>query len=712
MKSFTIIFSGFAVTLLLSSCANLQYKKGRQAQAYLEYSDAVRHYEKALRKKSIDSAYLGLAESYYWMNNSNKSVQWYDSAAEHLSLPPQHMLYYAEGLRHLERYDESRTWVDQYLANRPNDVRAKNFRTSLARIREMKSDSLAYSAMPAEGLDLGNRSAFSPTHYKDGMMITAEWGEDRSTQEYEWTGKPFLDLVYVQMDTNQRITGKRQFSDRINSKYHEGPAVFTADADTLYFSRNEMKEKRTRKNWNDNTSEIKLFRAVRDADEANEKDKEEDWEDIEEMDLNVEGYSTGHPALTRDGKTMYFVSDRPGGKGRADIWKVTKTSSGWSTPKNLTAINTEGNEMFPTVARDADGSETLVFSSDGHGGLGGLDLYTVPVNNERLPEHLGYPLNSSFDDFGLMTQTMDYGYFSTNRATEENETDQIYVFERRPEIPLLVTVENTDDDTPIAGAQIMLSSSEKTTISELETNRKGQVLTTIRHKNEYMVTAMKEGFVTSGTSVNTGDMNARVLEDTIEVTIGLSALNQLSQLDNMGEVDELQPREQVTPRSTVPVPAPTQKQTQTQTVVVNAIFYDYDKWNIRPDAARELDKLAKTLKQNPDMHLELASHADCRGTNEYNRELAKKRAKSAVAYLVDKGIEVERVTAIGFGERELANECDCHEDALGTSCTNGEHQRNRRTDFQVLQMGEEAKWDTATNGDNVDLSNLSDIDVL
>lgn len=692
MKTVTHIISGTVLLALASSCAQVHYRKGAQAQAYLEYSEAVRHYEKAVARKPIDSAYLGLGESYYWMNNPQKSVQWYDSATRYTELPAEHQLYYAEGLRNLGQYESARIWIGQYLAQNSGDQRAQNFRSSLDLIRDMKSDSMEYTVSPVEALDFGNRSAFSPTPYEEGMVITAEWGEDRVANDYDWTGKPFLDMVYVKMDTTTgEVSSVRQLDDDLNSKYHDGPGVFTADRNTIYFSRSDAMESGKRRrhintNWrSSNTNMDKLF----DIHLYEARRSEGEWEDARPSALNMEGYSTGHPALTADGNTMYFVSDRPGGMGMTDIWKSTRQSMGtWSQPENVRAINTEGNEMFPAVITDAEGNEMLVFSSDGHGGLGGLDLYTVPVGSERMPEHLSYPLNSSFDDFGLMTRAgMDRGYFSTNRGTPGNEVDKLYMFERRPSIYLQVTAENMEDQQPIEGATVTLySSTTGAEAQSFQTDSMGQVITAIEPEGQYTVTVEKEGFApeTEAVSVDeTRDM--RLMTDTIEVTVELGPEQPVATADTL-------PSTALAPGRLREIPSGELRGT------VNTIYYDFDRWNIRPDAARELDSVVSYMNANPRITVELAAYADCRGTDGYNMELSRKRATSAADYLINRGIRRNRLLTEHYGERELVNNCDCSEDAWGTSCTDAQHQANRRTEIRVSQLSRTQEREGAEEG--------------
>lgn len=646
MKMKTLhILSIACIAMMAMSCASHHYKKGLAEYELLRYNEAVPSFEKALEKKPIGDAYVKLAESYYHMNNSAKAVEWYDSAQVRGVLSGIHELYYAQSLFNEKEYQEAKTWALQYKQTNPYDSRADMMLLSLQRLEEMVKDSSMFRVDPVNGLAEDSMSNFSPVFYENGLLFTTERSEG-TDKTYEWTGRPFLDIYYAKKDQDTAFTEVKPFEGPINSIFHEGPGVFSATGDTFYFSRSNVKDGKLRHD-RDKFSHIKLYMSVKDGDT---------WSEPEPMIINVDGASSGHPAISSDG-TMYFVSDRQGSKGKTDLWRSVKNPDGtWGMEEHLANLSSMGAEMFPTVIRGENGVEKLVYSSTGQGGLGGLDMFMADINEDGslgIPRHLTYPLNSSHDDFGFITQdSMKNGYFTSNRASANNQIDQIFSFEALPpELFLKGRVIASTDGQPAEGATVTLITMEQVTEKEQMTDGNGEFEFPIKYNQDYVVTAKKPGYFASTGNISSPEEQTEH-SDTIYITLMLDPLD-------MGRPYSL-----------------------------NRIYYDFDKANIRAGATETLDSLVQVMNRNPEISIELVSHADCRGTEAYNADLALRRAKSAVEYIANKGIAPGRMTAKGYGEKSLVNNCDCSEDSWGTGCSANEHQLNRRTVFRITDIEE------------------------
>ncbi|HEY0978276.1 MAG TPA: OmpA family protein, partial [Flavobacteriales bacterium] len=418
----------------------------------------------------------------------------------------------------------------------------------------------------------------------------------------------------------------------VNGPYHEGPMAFSADGRTMYFSRSNYYGRKLLKDGAD-VSHLKLFRAT--LDEAGE------WNDIREFAYNSEEWSVGHPALSTDGRTLYFASDMPGGQGGTDLWRCVDNGQGWGRPENLGAtINTPGNEMFPTVNGDA-----LYFSSNAHENMGGLDIFeTHPESGYwSEPANMMYPINTEHDDFGMVLDTGGVsGFFSSDR----NGKDRVFGFTmHEPEFVLEGVVMNPIDGMYLPNIEVELVA-ESGGIQRTTTAEGGTFRFDLQPNRMYTLKASMNGMLTSSVPVSTMGITSNAV---------------------LREKLELQPM-----------------QLEKPIVEVNVLF-DFNKWDIRPDAAAELNKLAKIIADNPGFLFELSAHTDSRGGDTYNLVLSDARAKSAVDHLMRQGVGPDQLRAMGYGETRLVNEC-----GNGVKCTEEAHQANRRLEFKVVALRETA----------------------
>ena len=455
-------------------------------------------------------------------------------------------------------------------------------------------------------------------------------------------GQPFLDLYEGTISANGEITNVKKFSSKINTKFHEADVTFTKDKKTVYFSRSNYFNGKYRKDTLGINS-IKMFKAS--------VGPNNEWTNIEPMPFNNDNYSTGQPALSEDGKTLYFVSDMPGTLGSKDIFKVAVNNDGtYGKPVNLgPEVNTPKREMFPFI----DGNNDLYYATDGRpDSRGMLDIYVNRITADGiLPAvNLGDNINSDRDDFAfIIDKDKRSGYFSSNRINGKGD-DDIYYFHE--EIPLVyecnqtitVVVKNKKTGEIVPDADINIYKGTESLLEDKKVDDQGVYVYQADCETTYKVEASKKYFITTSKVITTSSKDKKDQK----VTLFLP-------------VDEF-----IVLRDKVMID-------------INSIYFDYDKFNIRRDAALELDKVVAIMKKYPELIVESGSHTDSRGPDKYNMILSDKRAKSTVDYIISRGISPDRISGKGYGETHLTNKC-----SNGVRCSEEEHQLNRRTEFVIV----------------------------
>lgn len=457
-------------------------------------------------------------------------------------------------------------------------------------------------------------------------------------------GQPYLDLYVGDIDSTGGIVNKRKLAGEVNKRMHEASVAFTKDFKTIYFSGNNYNEKDKPVRGKDGYDNIQLYKAS--VNEAGE------WSNIEKLPFNSDDFNTGLPSLSKDEKKMYFVSDRPGGLGKTDIYVVDILADGsYSEPKNLgPKINTEEREMFPFIADD----NILYFSSNGHAGYGNLDVFASKIFDNTVSQalNLEQPINSPKDDFAyIIDDKAQKGYFSSNRENGKGD-DDIYAFledevlfiECLQEIKGIVRDENTKEAIPGALVRIVDKDGKQLQITAAHEDDASYTFK-VPCGADYKIIAANDGYLNKEVDVKTGnDLDLPAIEQHLDMTPDFIMVG-----------DEL-------------------------LVNINVIYFDFDKHNIRPDAAEELDKVVAVMQKYPELDIHATSHTDERGTASYNKRLSAKRAKSTVDYIISKGIDAKRITSEGKGESEPAVDCKAKK------CTEEEHQLNRRTNFKVQEQ--------------------------
>jgi len=723
------------VLLLLTCGAEAQKSYIRMGDMYFKQFDfktALKYYARAIKKDSSNvHVKQNIADSYRHMNDWVNAEPWYAKLANDQTANPLDKMYYAEALRANQKYAEAKTAYKTYMAAAPSDITAKDRIASVDKIADLAKDRGLYSI---ENLPINTaHSDFGPSFYTNGQIFfcsnRAPLGRVRIKDD--WTDASFLQLYIGKPDANGNITTAELMPGHSpNGKYHEGPATYNEKLQELYVTRSNYKKNRAFTS-SDKTVKLKLYRLVY-------LPNENKWGDqlIEAVPFNDREYSVGHAALSADGQTLYFASDKPGGYGGVDIYKSVRDQSGnWAAPTNLgPTINTSGDEMFPFVAKDG----TLYFASDGHVGLGGLDVYSSVATKEGWsnPENLGFPINTNSDDFNyIIDKDNKSGYFVSNRPGGQGD-DDIYKFVKKG-IEICGIVYDAKTNDMIEGAKVVMYEVKDEKGTKM-TNKDGNFCFAGSPKRVYKFVATKAGYLPNEVTVETADkpvtvkipmvkegginLEVLVLDKKTREPIDMANVKLVNTATSKEEKQQTNPEGKVyyslepnstyriegskdlpdpemkyltvstttstigkTPPATIYATLELEKVRKGVAIKIENIYYDLDKWFIRPDAAKELDKLVKVLLDNPTMEIELSSHTDCRATIKYNATLSAKRAEAAVQYIASRGVPLSRMIAAGYGESRLVNKCAC-EGTMVVPCTDEEHQANRRTEFKILKF--------------------------
>jgi outer membrane protein OmpA-like peptidoglycan-associated protein len=627
-KIYTILFL-FALSTTLSFAQNKDTKKADDLYKRLQYTDAAEAYQKLLKKgKGGRYVFEQLGNSYFYINDTKKAETYYKRVVKGKTVKAEPVYNYAQSLKANGKFSDYNIAMKQFAALAPNDSRAIEF---------MKNPN--YVPMLME------RHKFSATNMKDINTEYSEFGgivigkdfyfssaRNTTRKKYGWNEEPYLD-IYIAEDVGGTIKNAELLKNKeINTKYHEGNVAITADGKRMYFDRNDYYRGKYDKS-EEGINQINLYYTEWVAGA---------WKDVQSVAFNSNEYSTGHPALSPDGNTLFFVSDMPGGKGMSDIYKVSVNKDGsLGTPERLgDNINTEGKEVFPYM--DANGD--LYFSSTGHMGLGGLDVFYAAANGSGFgkPKNIGLGINSSDDDFAFIyNPSTQEGYLSSNRAGGKGSDDIYTTKQLEPlcEVEMIVQVINEYTKDPIAGARVDMYDTLGNKLSTKTSGADGKVTFIAECEKEHEVQAVATNFESNAIAV------AMASDVTLTKTINLSPLEDII-------VDDK--------------------------VVLNPIYFDLNKSNIKPKAAFELDNLIALMKKYPNMVVNVESHTDSRAKPEYNMELSNQRAQSTVQYVISKGIDASRIAGEGFGESRLVVAC-------GANCTEAQHQQNRRSEFVIVK---------------------------
>ena len=629
-------------------------KKAAQYYKNLDYVQAINAYE-SIAKKGVEPQELleNLGNAYYYNADYQQANKWYAKLFEGkdaktnkpFNIKPEYYYRYAQTLKTVGDYDNSDKVMDKFVELvGKQDTRAALFLKNRDYQAEIKRNS---GRLELNLLKINTKKSEYGTAFYGHNIVYATSKSGFLKRRSEWTGDNFYSLYEANTDSLQ--ASKKAKLNGINTKFNESTAAFTKDGNTMYFTRNNFINNEIKTNG-DQTVLLKIFKAT--------KDKHGKWGTVQEMPFNSNIHSVAHPALSPDGKYIYFSSDMKGTLGSSDIYRAKILKNGYGKPENLgELINTSGRESFPFLSDD----NILYYSSDGFPGLGGLDIYAVKLDEEgnpiTKPVNIGRPANSAEDDFCyVINSKTKIGYLTSNRP-EGKGSDDIYSFyEHTPlrftcQYSLLGVVKDADTKQIIPMAKVTLWGTNNTLLEE--------------------TTADEEGRFSLLYTADCGDLQLLLKSEKEQYQSGqqMVALNSAQKVT--AEV-LLTPVPPATPKIEVGTDL-------AKVLKIENIYFDYDKANIRKDAAEQLAKIVAIMKEYPTMKVDVRLHTDSRGSDKYNLALSERRAKSTIKWIVSHGIKKNRITGKGYGETQLVNGC-----ANDVPCTEEEHQANRRSEFIIV----------------------------
>ena len=644
MKNFTILY----ITIISVFSLNSYSQQGKIATGNKDYNnyayiDAIKTYERVAEKgyKSEDM-FKKLGNSYYFNSEFDKAAKWYGELfAMNTVVEPEYYYRYAQSLKSTGDLAKANQMLDLFNQKSKKDTRGKLYESDKNYLDQIKANSGRYKIE-----DAGINSKYSDygTAFYQNKIVFASARDTGSLgqRKHKWTGEYFTNLYQSDVDSDFNPNTPKKFKSKINSKFHESTPVFTKDGKTVYFTRNNYIDGKKGKDENKITL-IKIYKATL------ENDK---WTNIMELPFNSNNYSTAHPALSPDEKILYFASDMPGTFGQSDIYKVAiNNNGGFGPPENLgPGINTEGKETFPFVTDENE----IYFASDGHPGLGGLDVFVGKLNEKGVSniQNVGADINSPKDDFAYIIDTKSRrGFFTSNKDGGQG-SDDIYKFIETRRLACVQELYGTITDLAtgavLPNTKLTLYDNAFKIVNTGYSDQNGNYTFPVECGLIYNVRAEKEKYTTKEQSVTILKENGRTnLSIALEksecvVTIG----------DDLGKC-----------------------------FGIKMIYFDLDKSNIRREAALDLEKILDVLKEHPTMKLDIRSHTDSRQTHKYNEALSDRRAKSTIKWLIQNGVSPNRLTGKGYGETQLVNGC-----SDGVPCTEAEHQMNRRSEFIITAL--------------------------
>ncbi|MEL6305319.1 MAG: OmpA family protein [Bacteroidota bacterium] len=615
--------------------------KLRADEQYDQYSfsPAIDIYKKVLDKGYVSSDLLKrLGNSYYFNAKYKEAADIYEKLVQEYpnEVEPDYLFRYSQSLKTLGDYEKSKSVFDDFksmAASLESLVYEEDY------LEKIKANSGRYEVKPFPYNS--KYTDFAASFYEKGLIFSS----DRDTGSFAryrhtWNSKDFLDLYKVDADSSS-MAKVTKLPGEVNTRLHESTSVVSKDGQTMYFTRNNFLDG---KKYRDTKGVIRL--KIYSAELVNGE-----WTNIIELPFNDDSYSVAHPVLSPDGKRLYFVSDMPGSLGESDIFMTQIIGDGTYGPiVNLgKTINTRARETFPYITQDG----VLYFSSDGHPGLGGLDVFATKIAFDEYDQpivNVGEPVNSPFDDFAFIWNESE-GYFSSNREGGMGE-DDIYAFEEKE--PLVLdclqevtgTVYDRISNEVLAGATVKIIDEENKEISSTLTDAKGNYVLMLDCSKGNFVRASRDGYVPAEEYLTKSYGKPRIVDFYLERDVVTGGFG-----DDLAKLLQL-----------------------------STIYFDLNKFDIRPDAEIEIQKVIVAMEKYPSLKIKVNAHTDSRGNDAYNLWLSQKRAESTVAYMISKGIAAERLQGEGFGEKRLVNEC-----ANGIACSREKHQLNRRSEFIIFE---------------------------
>ena len=638
MKYYLLLF----LSLLFSSTAFCQEQKLSVANSKhknMAYFESVEIYKKLLKKGfRTAEVYQNIGDSYYFNGDYKSATSYYKSlfGLKKQAVPAEYYFRYVESLKAQNKYD----LADKFLNEIPQEIKSdsrfklyfenQNYLDQIKSIpKQFKVDTTSINSTYSDygGFILNDKFYFTSSRDTSGFI----------KRTHSWTNQAFSKIYQADISTDGIPSNPKPLKTDFSKNLNQSSAIITKDGKTMFFTQNNSEDGKRVKNQNKKTL-LKIFKASFDG---------KKWTDEIALPFNSDDYSCAHPALSVDEKYLYFSSDMPGTIGASDIFRVEIFEDGtYGKPENLgSKINTEGRETFPFISAD----NQLYFASDGRAGLGGLDIYKTDLNSkfeDIRVENLGLEINSNADDFAfLINSETAKGFFSSNRSKGLG-FDDIYKFTKvqKCEKKYEGSIVDSENKTSLAGVKVTLQNQKGEDLQSILTSEDGKFAFTIDCEQNYLLTISKDLYDSEEQIVSTTSTSTDIILEKSQKALKIG--------DDLAKI-----------------------------LSIKNIYFDLDKFNIRPDAEYELTKILLILEQEPQMEISIRSHTDSRASKEYNLELSSNRAKSTMNWLIKKGISPKRLKSAGFGESQLLNNC-----SDGIECSEAEHQLNRRSEFIIIKI--------------------------
>ncbi|MBW1297893.1 OmpA family protein [Aquimarina litoralis] len=632
---------------------NTTLKKANKRFDDFAYIEAIDSYKSVINQgKGSLEVYQKLADAYYYNSDLENAGKWYKRMLAYRieqindsviveELQPEYYYRTAQCYKHLKEYDEANRLIALAKELNVQDSRSKRLEVNPKYLEDSEKQSGRY-----EISNFKNNSAFTdfaPSFYLNELVFSSSRGKRKSlSRQNAWTEQSYLGLFQSINDDSLDISFSKEFAKKLSSRLHESTSSFSKDGSIIYFTRNNI-HKGTSKKDSLGINRLKIFKAF--------KTDQQKWSQPEELSFNNDQYSVAHPTLSFDEKKLYFASDMPGGYGESDLYVVEINEDGsYSEPKNLgPEINTEGRDTFPFISK----SGMLYFASDGHLGLGGLDIFVVNTTSpEKKVYNIGKPINSNYDDVTfIINDDTKKGYFASNRGGGRGD-DDIYNITQTKELVVdcIGTINGVVKDQKskeiLADTEIKVINQDQEIIFEGKTNVDGSFSIPVDCNNKnYNFQIKREKYNPIAITVNTNKDSPIVSKDfLLEIDAPETGID-------LAKLLQLQP-----------------------------IYFASNKALILGKTALELDKVVTYLKEYPTLKIEIGSHTDSKGSDAYNLKLSSKRATATANYIISKGIDPSRIKSRGYGETLLKNSC-----SNGVRCSKEKHQQNRRSEFIVTE---------------------------
>lgn len=699
MKKLLVIIFVFSIQFINAQDQELVRAKRFFDRTY--YTEAIVLYEKLAENKPSQEVIKNLADSYYYTNDLIKAQRYYRLLTKNYSnnLDKEYYYRYAQALKASNSYDDANTILREYYSKSGNSDDLANFESE---VKTLENVSAIGKRFEIKNLAINTlNSEFGAVKYKDNLVFAGvKLKPGLFDKKFKWDNETYLNLVKVPLqNSNSADAVVSYFADELKTGMHESNAIFTKDGKTIYFTRNNSKNGKKKKN-NQKISNLQIFKAEL---------VDGKWKNIVSLPFNSPDYSVEHPALSPDEKVLYFASDMPGTLGSFDIYSVNVNKGAFDTPKNLgPEVNTPKREQFPFVSAD----NKLYFSSDGHLGYGSLDVFVSEISGTNYSKavNVGLPLNSNLDDFAFnVDSNTKEGYFASNREGGKG-SDDIYQFKETKELIvedckqyIAGTITDADTKLVLENATVMLQDSNKKTIETVTTPADGKFSFTVSCESSFTIVAFKEKYTNESKTVSTG----KIRYETNDGSLALRSLESIK-LEEQRLAEEKKKKEaldlialkeaEVKAKKEELVNAEVKKKEKVEQILkqekdvvkdnkdrlvikTDPIYFDYNMWYIRKESKVVLGRVVALMNKYPEMVIEIGSHTDSRGNAKFNENLSQKRANSTMEFIIQSGISAKRVSAKGYGESVPIIKCKTDD-----SCSEEEHELNRRSEFVIKKL--------------------------